>query len=75
LSKHGFDNRAVQLIVSLRDPEDRFHEHVNQVAALLNDSDVRTIYAKDLRGARRRSPCPRRPDAVGAPLVGALFAR
>jgi hypothetical protein len=48
LSKHGLDDRAAQLIVPLPDPESRFQEAMAQVAALLNDSDVRTIYARDL---------------------------
>lgn len=48
LSKHGFNDRAAQLIVPLPDPESRFHEAMTQVAALLKDSDIRTIYARDL---------------------------
>ena len=48
LFRHGVDGRAAQLIVPLPDPADRFEEITRNVAAMLKDYEVRTVFASDL---------------------------
>jgi len=48
LHKHGLNGRKAELIVSLPNPEGEFEQTTIDVADLLRDSDVRTVFESDL---------------------------
>jgi hypothetical protein len=48
LAKHGLRDREAELIVPLPDPSDRFREATKDVAELLRDNQVRTVFGSDL---------------------------
>lgn len=48
LAKHGIDQRKAELIIPLPDSNEEFSRTIRDVANLLRDNDVRTIFADDL---------------------------